>query len=226
MLSLLGVVAVLLFLPKILGVLLCLLCLLRRGRRLAFGGGWKLLASSAIELAFAVLIAPVMMTFHAYFVACILLGCRVRWDLRGRAGQYVRAGEALRRTILVSLAGVLWGVGTWTIAPIFFWALTPVLAGLVLAAPLISISSSSRFGRRLRTHGLLLCPGETHPPRVLQTADALIRSPVRATGLTEGPTARLPALLPDRPGPMPSQAIDGGPRWDTATSSRISRPWT
>lgn len=209
MMSLLWTVIIMLFLPKIMAVLLALL---RPERRRSFGGGFRLLASSVIEIIFSVLIAPVMMIYHSYFVSGILLGRRAAWDPQSRDGHYVPFRVALRSTAVMTLAGIAWGAGTAATTPIFALALAPVLVGLVLAAPLVSASSSTRLGARMRDRRLFLSPCETRPPKVLQTLQRLRRE------------TRLPAHdpLPDRvPEPpaarhksMPVQSIHRGPRWD------------
>lgn len=207
--SLLGTVVVMLFSPKIMAVVLGLL---RRERRLAFGGGLRLAASAVGETVFAVLIAPVMMAYHAYFVTGVMLGRRAVWAPQSRDGNYVSIGEGLSRTAILSLAGIIWGVGTAMLTPIFFLALTPVLVGLVFAGPLITVSSSPRLGAWLWHKGLFLAPCETRPAAVLGVLSRLLQAPARKQS---GP---LPRLLPERYADMPAQTIDRGPRWDRRLS--------
>lgn len=209
MMSLLAIVAGMLFLPKIMAVLLGML---QRERRRAFGGSARLLASAAIEIVFSVLIAPVMMTYHTYFVSGILLGRRTAWGPQSRDGHYVSMRHAVRSTWVMTLAGIAWAIGTASVTPVFALALIPVLLGLVLAAPLVSLSSSTGLGEWLRSRWLFLSPFETRPPAVLQTLHDLLDAP--------GDTARaaLPALTRELPPvlhrSMPAQKIDRGPRWD------------
>src|SRR5690606_2009347 len=92
--SLVVITVLLLLLPKVLGVLIAL-----RDRRRAFGGAWRILCGALVEMLFAILIAPLMMVFHAWFVISILLGRNVSWDAQVREGRPVPWGEALRRTL-------------------------------------------------------------------------------------------------------------------------------
>lgn len=212
MMVLLGVVIGMLVLPKVMGVLLCLI---QPERRRAFGGTVRVVSSACIELAFSVLLAPVTMSFHAYFVACILCGRRVTWGPQSRDGRELPWSEVLRSTWVASLGGLLWAIGTWWVAPIFFWALTPVLVGLVLAAPLVAWSSRPGVGQRLRRWGIFLAAQEIDPLPVLADVDRLLSRPAPAApGVA---AALVPALPPDLPRSMPAQRLDTGPRWNRAT---------
>lgn len=207
--SLLWIVITMLFLPKILAILLGMI---RAERRRSFGGGFKLLASSFVEIVFSVLIAPVMMTYHTYFVVGILLGRRVAWGPQSRDGHYIPVRDALRSTAVMTLAGVVWGIATASTTPIFAVALTPVLAGLVIAVPLICASSSCAFGAWLRSRHLLLSPCETDPPAVLEMVQRRLRTSDEK--VEEESFARVPDLPPDSYSSMPVQTVDSGPRWD------------
>ena len=213
--SLLTLVIAMLFVPKLMGIMLCLLY---PERRRAFGGTVRLLFSSLLEMIFSVLIAPVMMTFHALFVASVLLGRRVTWGPQHRQGRFVPWSEALRYTVLASLCAVIWGVCSAAVTPIFFLTLTPVLVGLILAAPLITLSSSAALGAWLRARGVFLTPSETAPADVLRHARRLLASPARR----RMQRARAPALSQRLPRElhleMPVQRLDAAP---TAVKPRV-----
>jgi membrane glycosyltransferase len=206
MITLLATVAGMLILPKVFGLLICLL---RPERRRGFGGGARVGVSALLELVFSIVIAPIMMTFHAFFVASVLCGRRVKWQPQSREGRQVAWDTALRSTGLAAVAGVIWGIGTAFITPIFFWALTPVLVGLVFAPVLVVVSSRLDLGGFLRRHGLFLTPSETRPPRALETLEARL---ARARDLDSPVPGSLP--LPEtRYRPMPVQRLDQPPLW-------------
>lgn len=213
--SLLWIVAALLFVPKLMAVLLAMT---HPGRRRSFGGGIKLLASSVIELLFSILIAPVMMTYHTYFVVTILLGGRVTWIPQNRDGQYVAIDEAFRSTAVMTLTGVAWTIVTVAITPMFALALTPVLAGLILSAPLVAASSSVRIGLWFRRCQLLQSPCESDPPKVLRR---LWRS-----SLASRTPNNQPLLIPEPPPvnhrAMSPQTVDSVPRWKQSTAYNTS----
>lgn len=159
MLLLMAAVVSMLILPKLLALGLCLA---DRERRKAFGGGVRASIDTLKEFLFSVLIAPVLMTFHAGFVIRILCGQRVRWEPQDRAGHTVAWSRALRTAGAISSVGFLWAAGAWIVAPTLFWALTPVLAGLLLAPALIVLSSRTASAQHLQT------PADTRPPAVLR----------------------------------------------------------
>ncbi|WP_156777073.1 glucans biosynthesis glucosyltransferase MdoH [Nitrococcus mobilis] len=198
--SLVSITIGMLLLPKILGVVLCLL---QPHHRQAFGGTARLLRSSFIETAFSVLIAPIMMTYHAYFVVSILLGQPVSWGPQERMGRRVTLPEALRYTFAATLGGLIWGGAVWILAPQFFWWLLPVLLGLLIAAPLVCLSSSPTLGKALHRCGVFLAPSETKPPMVLQRLQQLISARQENSLQPDW----LPSLPPVRYREMPSQCL-------------------
>jgi membrane glycosyltransferase len=163
---------VVLLLPKVLGATLALVNgRLRRG----FGGGLRLLVSLLFEQLFSVLLAPPMMVFHSTFVLSTLAGKPVTWNAQERGDRGVRLLEALWRHKWHVLLGVVWGAVILLIAPRFIGWLAPVLAGLLLSAPLTAISSRAGVGRLFRRCGLLLTPEELAPPRELTCVQELCR---------------------------------------------------
>lgn len=200
---LLAVTVVVLVLPK----LVCLALGLLRQRR-AYRGSLALLASGLAELVFSVLIAPIMMVFHSSFVIGVLAGGRVNWAPQAREGRMLPWGEALRRTWPATLIGLLWGAVTWIWAPQFFGWLSPVLVGLVLAAPVIRISSSPRLGDWVGKLGLFRTPAQTCPPAVLSHVEHALAAPP----LVADQDTRVLDLLPERRRAMPEQQLRGSRR--------------
>jgi len=212
--SLLVATVIVLVLPKVLALLLGLL----RERR-AYGGGGCLVASGVLELAFSVLIAPIMMIFHSSFVIGVLTGRRVNWNPQVRGGRALSWWEAFRRGLPAMALGMVWGGVTWLWAPQFFMWLLPVVSGMVLAAPVIRLSSSPLLGHWVRRVGLFRTPADTNPPDVVVRLEQL---------LAEGPTwvahsDTQPLALPDEcPREMPVQRLgraNGDPK-----SSPLARP--
>lgn len=196
--TLLTITIGLLLLPKVLGVMIAL-----RDRRQAFGGAVRLVCGAVVEMLFAILIAPLMMMFHAWFVLSILLGRNVSWDAQARAGRLVPWAEAWRRTAAGALLALMAGLLTWFVAPVFFWWLTPVLAGLLLAAPIVRYSSSARLGEAARRCGIFVTPDERAAAPVLQAvAQGLAEQRPVSTGARTAP-----ALPPEQPVRMPTQQL-------------------
>lgn len=185
--------------PKILGVIVAL-----THRRKQFGGARAIVKGTIIETIFAVLIAPIMMIYHAYFVISVFLGFKVNWDSQDREGRLLPWGECFARTSKMTTVALIWGVMTYVYAPIFFWWLLPVLTGLVFAAPLVRYSSSLDWGRSTRNHNIFLSPDETSEDPVLAHLNELLvveHSPL------ENP-APIPALPADNWTDMPHREMD------------------
>lgn len=173
--------------PKLLGVIVAL-----THRRKQFGGARAIVKGTIIETIFAVLIAPIMMVYHAYFVISVLLGFKVNWDSQDREGRLLPWGECFARTSKMTTVALAWGLMTYIYAPIFFWWLLPVLTGLVFAAPLVRYSSSLDWGRGTRAHKIFLTPNETSEDPVLTHLNELLA--IEHTPLaTPAPIPELPA---------------------------------
>lgn len=155
--------------PKIMGTLVTLV-----HRRKTFGGVRAIIKGAAVETFFAVLIAPIMMAFHAYFVISVLLGFKVSWEAQDREGRLLTWREAFARTSKLTIIALVWGLITFKYAPVFFWWLIPVLVGLVFAAPLVRYSSSLDWGNNCRRHKIFLCPSETQNDSALNGLDKLL----------------------------------------------------
>jgi membrane glycosyltransferase len=155
--------AALLFLPKLLGIALALI-----KRREAFGGAWSLLKGAAVELAMAVLIAPLMMFYHSYFVISVFVGHSVKWEAQEREGRKVPWKVAIKHTQIMSCLAVAWGVTTFYFTPSLFIWLLPVLVGMVLAAPVIRLTSSDKLGLVMRKWGVFVIDQERNECKALK----------------------------------------------------------
>ncbi|MCO6441271.1 MAG: glucans biosynthesis glucosyltransferase MdoH [Nitrococcus mobilis] len=216
--SLVSITIGMLLLPKTLGIVLCLL---QPHARQTFGGTTRLLRSALIETTFSILIAPIMMIYHAYFVVSILLGQPISWGPQERMGRRVTLTEALRYTFAVTLGGLVWGGAAWVLAPQFFWWLLPVLTGLLIAAPLVCLSSSPALGKALRRCGVFLAPSETEPPQVLQRLQQLIMTRQESTPLPDW----TPYLPPVRYREMPIQRLTRQRRARDRSTTTYGQYW-
>ncbi|MGO2127224.1 MAG: glucans biosynthesis glucosyltransferase MdoH [Pseudoalteromonas prydzensis] len=198
--SLLFVTIVLLLLPKLMGIIVTLI-----HRNKQFGGSFKLIFGSIIETVFAIIIAPLMMVFHSYFVVCVFLGKKVSWDAQPRSGRMVPWREAIGYTLFSTLVAVAWGGIAYYFTPVFFWWLSPILVGLILAAPIVRYSSSIGLGVRLRKMGIFICPSEVDNDDTL----AALRVHEQEIALPSNELANftVPALPPEQPSEMPIQSF-------------------
>jgi membrane glycosyltransferase len=170
-LSLLGVIGMLLFLPKLLSIVL----VLRQpeGAR-PYGGVVRLAASVLLEIVLSSLLAPIRMVFHSRFVVANLLGRTVTWRSQERGDAETTWREALRQHGFDTLWASAWGAALLWLNPHYFWWVTPIIGALILAVPVSTITSRVRAGERARRWGLFLIPEEHAPPPELRDlADCL-----------------------------------------------------
>ena len=163
---LLGLTAVLLFGPKLLALVTALAS---RRRAAGFGGRRRILASAVLESALSMLMAPVMMLIHTQFIAGILAGRAVGWGNQPRNDHGVPWSTAIFHHAGHMAVGWAAAAVLAVLAPGYLPWLTPVIAGLVLAAPLTVLSSSRRSGLREQSLGLLMTPEERDTPAELRT---------------------------------------------------------
>ncbi|PWG63701.1 glucans biosynthesis glucosyltransferase MdoH [Sediminicurvatus halobius] len=190
--SLLAVTIGLLAVPKVLGLLLALL-----RRRQAYGGGVRLTLAAAGEAAFAVIIAPLTMAFHAAFVVTIAAGRAVSWDPQDRDARALPWGEVWRRVGPVTVLALAWGALAAVLAPAFLPWLAPVLFGPLVAAPLVRWSSTPWPGPTL-----LATAEERQAPVLAEYRRCLRRHAHRPL-----PAPALPPLPPERGRPMPVRPL-------------------
>jgi membrane glycosyltransferase len=160
-----------LFVPKALSIIV----LLRNEPAARYGGAVRLIASFLVESALSVLLAPVFMLSHSWFVANILIGRTTRWATQPRGS----AGIGLRQAITVfaphSLIAVIVGFGVWRWLPGEFWWCIPFLLGPAVAAALAWLTSKPSLGHAMRRRGLFLVPSETEGLAILERVEILLR---------------------------------------------------
>ncbi len=173
--SLFGVAIGMLMAPKLLG--LALLMVRSRMAR-GFGGRLRAVVSVILETVFSALTAPAMMLFHSSFVADILMGRDSGWTRQNRGDEGITFGEALRRHASHAVFGTVLGVVAWLVSPALFWWLSPMVAGLLLSAPLSWLSARQGLGMAARRLGLFTIPEEVDPPAVVRRAKELTEATV------------------------------------------------
>src|SRR5699024_5188101 len=173
--------AVVLFLPKILGMLL----VVRQGQQNGYGGTGKLVLSTVIEIVLTTLLAPIRMLIHSWFVAGTVIGKQVKWNGQQRADQQVPWLKALRFHLPGMLLAAAWGGVLLYFTPGFTAWLAPVLLPLLIAPAITVLTSRTDAGRWLRRHRLQLIPEEDNAPRELRRVSAISATTGAAAGLAE-----------------------------------------
>ncbi|PHX73351.1 MAG: glucans biosynthesis glucosyltransferase MdoH [Opitutia bacterium] len=166
-LTLFALTMLLIFVPKIVSVVVTLG---DRAEADKFGGKVPLVVSALLETVVSALLAPINMAFNSKFVLFTLLGQGVAWVTQKRGSD--DDGSDWREAIIThggqTVFGLVWGVSAFVLSPAFFWWLSPVLAGLVLAVPVSILLSKAGVGRAVRRWGVFLTPEETAPPYELK----------------------------------------------------------
>jgi len=161
-------------------------------RRREFGGLLRSTAGVIGETIFSTLHAPMLMLWHTRFVVSNLAGISVGWTSQRREADGTDFVYALQRHWGHMVIALVWGGLVWQWEPALFWWFLPVLAGLVLSAPISVLTSRRKLGARAKSLGLFLTPEETRPP--LELVSLRARMKIHAlTGHT--PTERAHAGL-------------------------------
>ena len=150
---------VLVFAPRLLGVL----DILVSGRARAYGGVVRLSVGCALDFAFSLLIAPIMMIAQTVFILGLAFGRRVIWEAQNREDRSITLKEALHG-LWPQLA---FGLVTATILGVFLppailWAALTIIPCL-LAVPFACVTALRPFGRALTALRLCAIPDEFAP---------------------------------------------------------------
>ena len=160
----------LLFSPKFLAVIALLA---DRDARRGAGGTVRALGSLAIETVLGALIAPIAMLLQTGAVISILAGRDSGWNAQRRDDGSIPLAAVWRSYRGHTALGAALALAAYAVSlPLLLWML-PVVVGLVLAIPLVSLTASRHIGERLGRAGLLRIPEEQTPPPVLARANAL-----------------------------------------------------
>jgi membrane glycosyltransferase len=163
--------AVMLALPRVMGVL----SIVMNRQQHRYGGSSALVRGALIEGGLSVLQAPVRMVAHTLFVVVALTGLKLDWKSPPREANDIGWADALRRFGPISLAVAAVATLLLVWQPQAALWLMPMGLPLLLAVPLIVLTSRSGLGQRLLANRLLLTPEEHSAPQVLRRAWAHAR---------------------------------------------------
>ena len=160
-LTLFLVTVLIVHLPKLLGGIWALR---NAAERRQHGGIARIAAGVLIESVLSTLIAPLLMVSQSNAVASILFGRDAGWGAQRRVG----AGNSLAELLYQHRWHSAWGLAgaaiCWSISPAVFAWMSPIILGLLLAAPIGSVTAR-HAGRVLAT--LLSTLEERCPPQLL-----------------------------------------------------------
>lgn len=156
--------------PKLLGWI-ATVC--NRDLRRGCGGALRAFVGMLLETLLAALMAPVTMYVQSRGVAEVLAGKDSGWEAQRRDDATRTLSRLLYRYGGLTLVGVIAGVAAYLVSPGLAAWMAPVILGLVLAIPIVVLTSSRPLGQWLRRHGIFCTPEELAPPEVLVRATAL-----------------------------------------------------
>ena len=136
--------------PKVMAYILLLFDgPLRRG----CGGAVRALLSLLLETLLGGFVAPVAMLIQTEGVMQILFGRDSGWNVQQREGASVPLRLVWRQYRRFMAFGLVLAAAAYAVSPALFLWMTPVLAGLVLAVPLVVMTGSQGIGSGLRRLG-------------------------------------------------------------------------
>ncbi len=139
----------------------------------AHGGKGALVRSVFFESIFATLFAPVVMLAHSWFIFCILMGIATGWGPQVRQDRGLPSWFVIHHYLPFTLIGLACALALWRFAAENLYFYAPLLAGLLLAIPLVRLTSSLRLGMATARRGLFLIPSENVKEPVLERAHRL-----------------------------------------------------
>lgn len=165
-----GVTMAVLLAPKAMGYVAMLSS---RSERRGCGGALRAFVSMLLETLLAALMAPVVMYVQSRGVAEVLAGKDSGWDAQQRDDGRVSWTALLRSYGGLSVFGLAMGAMAYAVSPSLAAWMAPVVIGMVLAVPVVGLTSSRQIGDWLHRHRLLTIPEESAPPPVLVRAAEL-----------------------------------------------------
>lgn len=163
--QLLMVTAMFLLVPKILSVLLIFLSPSKKAR---FGGGIRLSASVVLETIFSMLLAPLRMIYHAWYVVLNLVVPKLVWKAQSRRSRKISFAKAFRSYWPGMIGAFVWSIIAYAVNKTLFWWVSAVVLPLLFAVPLSVFFSNPAMGMFFRNRGMFLAPVETGPSKILR----------------------------------------------------------
>ncbi|QHB72856.1 glucans biosynthesis glucosyltransferase MdoH [Stenotrophomonas sp. 364] len=175
-----AITMVVLLTPKVLGYVAMLL---DRVERRGCGGGIRALLSMLLETLLAALMAPVVMYVQSRGVAEVLAGKDSGWDAQQRDDGGISWPALIRGYGGLSVFGLFMGILAYAVSPSLAAWMAPVVVGMVLAIPVVALTSSRSAGTLMHRLRLMEIPEETAPPKVLVRAAELRKAAADAKAL-------------------------------------------
>ncbi|MBG1231385.1 glucans biosynthesis glucosyltransferase MdoH [Aestuariivirga litoralis] len=159
-LRLLWITAIVLYMPKILGLILALS---DKEQRRSFGGAVGLINSFVAEILLSMLLSPIMMLVQTRCVIDIFSGRDSGWNTQNRNEEVMPFSSALQQHAQHVLAGVIFAFVAYSISVSAFLWMLPVVIGLLLAPVVSWATSRADLGRWLWKVNVFRTASEPRP---------------------------------------------------------------
>ncbi|MCC0026037.1 MAG: glucans biosynthesis glucosyltransferase MdoH [Brucellaceae bacterium] len=137
-----------------------------------FGGTRKVLCSTAAEILWSSILAPVTLMFQSRAVFQVLMGRDGGWPATNRDAGEIPMAESWAASWWIVLAGLVMLVASSLLgASLFYWFL-PVALPMVCAPAIISWSSTRQSGDAAARRKLFLTPAECAASPVIRACEA------------------------------------------------------
>jgi membrane glycosyltransferase len=132
--------------------------------RAAYGGGWRFIANAVIEIAFMILLCPIMWAGHTFFLVRLALGRGIGWGGQARDDHAVPVTLAARNLWPHTLLGLACIVVLAATHPAAIPYALYIAAGPALAIPLAVLTALPSVGLAFARAGIGRLPEELRPP--------------------------------------------------------------
>ncbi|CAN5118338.1 glucans biosynthesis glucosyltransferase MdoH [soil metagenome] len=173
---------VLLIGPKIMGAVLVLS---RPRERRAFGGGRQIVKGMMAEIFLSATLAPIFMVANTVAVTKILCGQDAGWHAQQRDADGVSWADAFRAMRWQMIVGAAF-VATLAFRPDLASFFIPIVAPLVLAAPIVVWTSRRASGEAFARKGYLVTPAGDEQ----SATPSVLHGPSRPSAMTDGTRIR------------------------------------
>ena len=186
-----------LFAPKFMGYLALLA---NPAERRGCGGALRAFISLLVESVLAALMAPIVMVVQSRGVLEVLAGKDSGWESQRRDDGSLPLSGLVRSYGGLSVLGVVLGAVALMTSPALAAWMSPVIIGLILAVPLVALTSARAPGQWLRRMKILSIPEESEPPHILKRAAELrLAPPIPVQPDSMAPAVTAPAPPSQRP---------------------------
>jgi len=123
-----------------------------------YGGRTRVALGGAAEIAFSMLVTPIVALASTRFMAGLFFGQAGGWPAQQRCRDRLEWGEAARVLWPQTLVGVVLALWLGTFAPWALWFALPILASFTLAIPIAVVTTVPALGAWSRSSGLFDIP--------------------------------------------------------------------